>query len=189
MKIRFEPFEVDTTSGRLLNRGIRVPLREQAIQVLLALLDRPGELVTRLELRKRLWSDATTVDFEAGLNAAISRLRGALNDHPTSPRFIETVPKRGYRFVAPLPRQSSVAVLPVEFTTDDQEGEQIADGLTEELIRILGRVEGVRVASRSAVLRYRSAQYDPVKAAKDLSVAFLVEGSIRLVADRLRIHV
>jgi DNA-binding winged helix-turn-helix (wHTH) protein len=155
MKIRFEPFEVDTTSGRLLKHGIRVPLREQAFQVLMALLDRPGELVTRAELRKRLWRDATTVDFEAGLNAAISRLRGALNDQPESPRFIETLPKRGYRFLAAVPRQPSVAVLPIESAIDDEEGEQIANGLTEELIRILGRIEGVRVASRSAVSCYK----------------------------------
>jgi DNA-binding winged helix-turn-helix (wHTH) protein len=86
MPICFDSSEVDTTNGRLLKFGVRVPFREQAFQVLLALLDRPGELATREELRQRLWADATHVDFEAGLNTAMSRLRSALGDPADAPR-------------------------------------------------------------------------------------------------------
>ena len=189
MRIRFDPFEIDPIGGRLLKFGVPLPLREQPLQVLLALLERPGEIVTRAELRRRVWSDTTTVDFEAGLNTAISRLRDVLNDEPSTPRFIETVPKRGYRFIAPIPKQPCVAVIPLHDATADQEGEYIADGLTEDLILILSRIEGVRVASRSAVLPLKGKQYDPRQVAKDLGVTFLVEGSIRRVAGRIRIHV
>src|SRR5689334_10565766 len=109
MRVQFGPFEVDPAGGRLLKHGIPVLLREQAFQVLLALLDRPGELITRDELRRRLWHNETLVDFEVGLNSAVSRLRRALGDPVTAPRFIETVPKRGYRLIAPVPRIPSIA--------------------------------------------------------------------------------
>jgi TolB-like protein/Flp pilus assembly protein TadD len=189
MRIRFDPFEVDTVEGRLLKFGVPLPLREQPLRVLLALLDRPGETVTRSELRQRLWSDATTVDFEAGLNTAISRLRDVLNDEPSAPCFIETVPKRGYRFIGTLPKQPFVAVIPLDHPTADQDTEYVADGLTEDLIGILSRIEGVRVASRSAVLPLKGRQYDPRQVAKDLGVSFLVEGSVRRIAGRIWIHV
>jgi DNA-binding winged helix-turn-helix (wHTH) protein/Tol biopolymer transport system component len=100
--IRFGLFEVDTQSGELRRHGSRVKLQEQPFQVLVLLLERPGEVVTREELTKRLWPDNTFVDFERGLNKAINRLRGALRDQPDKPRFIETLPQRGYRFIAPV---------------------------------------------------------------------------------------
>jgi Tol biopolymer transport system component/DNA-binding winged helix-turn-helix (wHTH) protein len=101
-QIRFGPYVVDRAAGELWMNGRRVPLQEQPFQVLLALLDRPGEVVTREELRERLWSGQTFVDFDQGLNTAINKLRDALDDSPASPRFIETLPKRGYRFTFPL---------------------------------------------------------------------------------------
>lgn len=186
MPICFDSFEVDTTNGRLLKFGVRVPLREQAFQVLLALLDRPGELVTREELRQRLWADATHVDFEAGLNTAMSRLRSALGDPADAPRCIETIPKRGYRLIANLPRQSTVAVMPFDHPAEMKPS---AEMLTEALNRVLGRMEGVRVASRSAAARFEGGPSDPQVAAKALGVAFLVEGSVREISGQVHVHV
>src|SRR6185503_20306663 len=100
--IRFGAFELDPTSGELLKRGVRFRLRDKPLQVLLALLERPGETVTRKELQERLWPGGTFVEFENGLNNAVSRLRDALGDSADNPRYIETLPRRGYRFIAPL---------------------------------------------------------------------------------------
>jgi TolB-like protein/DNA-binding winged helix-turn-helix (wHTH) protein/Tfp pilus assembly protein PilF len=100
--IRFGVFEVDTRSGELRRQGSKVNLQEQPFQALVLLLERPGEVVTREELNKRLWPENTFVDFERGLNKAINKLRTALRDDAEKPRFIETLPQRGYRFIAPL---------------------------------------------------------------------------------------
>jgi Tol biopolymer transport system component/DNA-binding winged helix-turn-helix (wHTH) protein len=99
--VRFGVFELDLRSGELRKSGARLNLQHQPLQLLSVLLEQPGELVTRDELRKRLWPDDTFVDFEHGLNAAMKRLRDTLGDSADSPRFIETVPRRGYRFIAP----------------------------------------------------------------------------------------
>ncbi|MBA2604391.1 MAG: PD40 domain-containing protein [Acidobacteria bacterium] len=99
--VRFGVFEVDLRSGELRKSGARLNLQQQPLQLLSVLLEQPGELVTREELRKRLWPDDTFVDFDHGLNAAVKRLRDTLGDSADSPRFIETVPRRGYRFIAP----------------------------------------------------------------------------------------
>ena len=99
---RFGIFEVDLRRRELLRNGLQIKIREQSFLLLAALLEQPGELVTREELRSRLWPDGTFVDFDHSLNAAIKRLRDALDDDPDNPRFIETVPKRGYRFLAPV---------------------------------------------------------------------------------------
>ncbi len=100
--VRFGVFELDVSSGELFKARLRVSLAGQPLQVLIALLDRPGSLITRDELRQRLWPSDTFVDFEHGLNAAVRRLRDALGEDATSPRFIETLPRRGYRFIAPV---------------------------------------------------------------------------------------
>jgi Tol biopolymer transport system component/DNA-binding winged helix-turn-helix (wHTH) protein len=100
--VRFGVFELDLQSGELRKAGILVGLQEQSLKILMELLERPGELVTREQLRQRLWPDGTFVDFEHGLNAVINRLREALGDSAESPRFIQTVPRRGYRFIAPV---------------------------------------------------------------------------------------
>ena len=100
--VRFGAFELDLRTGELRKAGVRINLPEQPLQVLKTLLDRPGDLVTREELRQRLWSAETFVDFEHGLNAAVRRLRDALGDSADVPRFVETLPRRGYRFIAPV---------------------------------------------------------------------------------------
>jgi TolB-like protein/DNA-binding winged helix-turn-helix (wHTH) protein/tetratricopeptide (TPR) repeat protein len=100
--VRFGVFEFDQRAGELRKHGLRIKLQGQPVDVLLVLLERPGEVVTRDELQKRLWAVDTYVDFEHSLNAAIKRLRAALGDSADAPRFVETLPRRGYRFIAPL---------------------------------------------------------------------------------------
>jgi TolB-like protein/DNA-binding winged helix-turn-helix (wHTH) protein/Flp pilus assembly protein TadD len=100
--IRFGVFEANTVTGELRKHGLRIKLQEQPFQVLSLLVARPGELVTREELRKKLWPADTFVDFEHGLNKTINKLREALSDDKESPRYIETLPRRGYRFIAPV---------------------------------------------------------------------------------------
>jgi eukaryotic-like serine/threonine-protein kinase len=97
--LRFDVFEVDLEAGRLFKRGARIRVREQSFQVLATLLEHPGEVVTREDLRRRLWPTVVFIDFENSLNAAVARLREALGDSAERPRFIETLPKRGYRFI------------------------------------------------------------------------------------------
>ena len=100
--IRFGCFELDVQSGELRRKGKKIKLQEQPFQVLTLLLERPGEVLTREELTKRLWPDETYVDFERGLNKAVTRLRDALGDSAENPRYIETLPRRGYRFIASI---------------------------------------------------------------------------------------
>jgi DNA-binding winged helix-turn-helix (wHTH) protein/TolB-like protein len=100
--IRFGIFEVDLQAGELRRQGVRIKLQQQPFQVLAMLLERPGEVVTREEIQKRLWPADTFVDFDRGLNRATNRPRESLGDDADSPRFIETLPRRGYRFIAPV---------------------------------------------------------------------------------------
>ena len=99
---QFGAFTVDARTGELSHAGRRTPLRDQSVQLLLALLEQPGELLTREELAGRLWAAGTFVDFDRGLNKAINHLREALGDSAEQPRFIETLPRKGYRFIAPV---------------------------------------------------------------------------------------
>lgn len=100
--IRFGIFEVDLHAGELRRQGVKVKLQQQPFELLAMLLERPGEVVTREEIQKRLWPADTFVDFDRGLNRATNRLRESLADEADSPRFIETLPRRGYRFIAPV---------------------------------------------------------------------------------------
>jgi DNA-binding winged helix-turn-helix (wHTH) protein len=101
-KVRFDVFEVDLRAGELRRDGRRIKLQEQPFRVLSLLLQRTGEAVTREELRERLWPVDTFVDFDHGLNSAVARLREALRDSAEKPRFIETIAKRGYRFIGQI---------------------------------------------------------------------------------------
>lgn len=115
---RFGMFELDDDSGELRKEGRVLPrLRDQALRILRMLLERPRNLVTREELREQLWSSDTFVDFDHGLNTAINQLRSALGDSASNPRFIETLPRRGYRFIAPVEILGGVNALRVAGTT------------------------------------------------------------------------
>ena len=112
-KSAFGPFEFEATSGDLLKFGTRIRLQGKPLQILTLLLERPGEIVSREELQKHLWQGTTFVDFEQGLNSAVNKLRQALSDSPDQPRYIETLPGKGYRFVAPLENSSNRTLLEI----------------------------------------------------------------------------
>lgn len=106
--LRFGVFEVEVRAGEVRKQGVRIKLQEQPFQVLKILLERPGEVVSREELRAQLWQSDTFVDFDNGLNTSINKLREALGDSADSPRFIETLPRRGYRFIAPVSSKDGI---------------------------------------------------------------------------------
>src|SRR6266498_3812415 len=110
---RFGSFEVDLRSGELRKNGMRLRLSGQPFQVLAVLVERPGELVTREELHSKLWPSDTFVDFDHGLNNTIARIREVLDDSSDTPRYVETIPRRGYRFIAPVSDSRPVAQSPV----------------------------------------------------------------------------
>jgi TolB-like protein/DNA-binding winged helix-turn-helix (wHTH) protein len=125
--LRFGVFQVDIRAGELHKNGVKLKLQEQPFQVLCLLLEHPGELVSREELRSRLWPADTFVDFDHGLNAAVKRLRDALGDDPDSPRFVETVPRRGYRFID----QSVASALEVSKTHPTSSAEDLVTGIKQ----------------------------------------------------------
>jgi TolB-like protein/DNA-binding winged helix-turn-helix (wHTH) protein/Flp pilus assembly protein TadD len=129
VRLRFGVFEVDLRAGELRKHGVRLRFQEQPFQVLAMLLERPGETVTREELRKRLWTAETFVDFDHGVNKAVNRIRDALSDSATSPRFVETVARRGYRFIADVTIVEGAPHARPEAKADDllrAEGESVA---------------------------------------------------------------
>ncbi len=115
--LRFGVFELDPKAGELRKKGMKIRLQGQPVEILVMLLERPGETVTREELQEKLWPADTFVDFEQGLNNAMKRLRAALDDDAESPHFIETLPRRGYRFIAPV-ESAGIGKLPVEALND-----------------------------------------------------------------------
>ena len=129
-RYRFGAFEADAATGELRRQGIRIKLNAQPFQVLLLLLERPGELLTREEISRELWPDGTFVDYEHGVNSAVNRIREALGDKASNPRFVVTLARRGYRFVAPVERidlneeQSAAASEPAAALVEERAAEQ-----------------------------------------------------------------
>jgi DNA-binding winged helix-turn-helix (wHTH) protein/tetratricopeptide (TPR) repeat protein len=108
---RFGLFEADVARGTLTRNGVRVRIQDQPFKVLVLLLERPGEIVTRAELKRQLWPDGTHVDFDGSLNVILKKLRAAIDDDPDNPRFVETVPRHGYRFIAPVTVNGATAAV------------------------------------------------------------------------------
>jgi len=115
--IRFVVFELNPQSGELRKQGMKIRLQGQPVEILGLLLERPGEIVSREELQKKLWPADTFVDFEQGLNNAIKRLRAALDDNAETPRFIETLPRRGYRFIGTVNGSEQTTAVKVKRTS------------------------------------------------------------------------
>jgi cholera toxin transcriptional activator len=111
---RFGIFEVDLQARELRKAGLKIRLHDQPFQVLAALIERPGEVVTREELRKKIWPGGTFVDFDSGLNTAVNKLREALGDSAENPRFVETLSRRGYRFLVPVEGKVNKEALAIE---------------------------------------------------------------------------
>src|SRR6476660_5111682 len=119
---RFGPFELDVRASELRKHGVRIKLREQSVQILLMLLNQPGEVVLREEIRLRLWPNNTIVEFDHGINAAIQKLRDALGESADKPRYIETVARRGYRFLGEVEAAGGmVPKLPLKAEATDAE--------------------------------------------------------------------
>jgi TolB-like protein/DNA-binding winged helix-turn-helix (wHTH) protein/Flp pilus assembly protein TadD len=245
--LRFDSFELDLRAGELRKRGVRLRLQGQPLQVLATLLSHPGDLVTREELRAQIWPVDTFVDFDHSLHNAIARLREVLGDSAETPRYIETLPRRGYRFIAPVeglptaalerseqstratevqppvkqskirsavalallplvaiglaiwlvqafshrasaaPALRSIAVLPMENLSGDAAQEYFADGMTDELITDLAKVNALRVISRTSVMRYKGTKKGLPEIARELNVDGIVEGSVTRSGQRVRI--
>jgi TolB-like protein len=194
--VRFESYELDVGSRELRRGQERVRLQGQPFAILVMMLERPGQVVTREEFVERLWPDGTFVDFEHSLNTAVKRLRTALGDNADVPRFVETLPRQGYRFIGASSRQRGVngrrprmAVLP--FTDDgDESGTcDFGDGLTDETILQLGRLDerGIDVVARSSSLAFRGGLCRAREIGAALRVDYLLEGSVRRQGDRARI--
>lgn len=192
----FGPYEADFQSGELRKHGRKIRLQAKSFEVLALLLERAGEVVTREELQSRLWPADIAVEFENNLNTAVARLRDALGDAPDKPRFIETLPRRGYRFVAEVVRapvaavaKLRVAVLPFENLSGDPGQEYFVDGVTEELITQLAAMAPARlgVIARTTAMRYRHTRKDVARVGRELSLDYIVEGSVRRTEDRVRI--
>jgi TolB-like protein/Flp pilus assembly protein TadD len=188
--IRFDAYELDARSCELRKDGSRVKVQGQPLQILQILLDRPGQLVTREELRQKIWPLDTFVDFDHGINNAIKRLRAALSDSAETPRYIETVASHGYRFIASTNasrRIESLAVLPLENLSHDPEQEYFAEGLTEALITALAKIGELRVLSRTSVMQYKGVRKPLTEIAQELRVDAIVEGTALRAGDRVRI--
>jgi TolB-like protein/DNA-binding winged helix-turn-helix (wHTH) protein/Tfp pilus assembly protein PilF len=251
-RLRFGVFEVNLAAHEVRKHGVRVKLAGQPFEILTLLLEHPYQIVTRVRLRERLWPADTFVDFEHSLNSAIKKLRAALGDSPENSRYVETVPRVGYRFIAPVERLTPpaalsppvseppslgapsdgvhrflgrrgyaaaaalavlaatavlyswrsaasrraappgnivLAVLPFENLSGDAQQEYFSDGLTEEMILQLGRIEPRRmtVIARESVMRYKSDRERLEHAARDLGVQYVLVGTVRRDADRVRV--
>src|SRR5918999_2007143 len=209
---RFGTFEVDLRARELRKGGVRIRLQDQPFEILALMLERPGEVVTRDELRERLWPAGTFVDFEHSLNAAVKRLRAALGDDADNPRFVETLHRRGYRFIAAVesdgqamrnlhvvrapaikPADSKnvrLVVLPFANLSNDPTQEYFSDGLTEEMITQVGRLCPGRlgVIARTSSMLFKRSTKSASEIGRELSADYLLEGSVRSEGDRIRIN-
>jgi TolB-like protein/Tfp pilus assembly protein PilF len=198
-KFRFADFEFDVKACDLRQNGHSVKLERRPMDLLQILLERHGEMVSRDEIVARLWGAKVFVDADLGINTAIRKVRQILKDDPQSPRFVETVPGRGYRFVSTVTVESSpaaktserltLAVLPFEDLGKDPDREYVADGLTEEAIAAIGHIdpEQLGVISRTSVNGYKKTTKSVAEIGAELNATYLLESTVRAEGERLRI--
>jgi TolB-like protein len=186
-KFRFGDFELDIAAYELRRGGQPIHLECHPMDLLILLVERRRQLVSRADIVKRLWDSSVFVDVETGVNTAIRKLRQALRDSRESPAFVETISGKGYRFIASvnsvLPERhqeaiESVAVLPFANDCADPDAEYLSDGITETLINNLSQIWNLRVVARSTVFRYKGKTADPQKAGSELSVRAVVSGRL-----------
>jgi TolB-like protein len=206
--VRFGPFEVDMSAGEVRKRGRRMRLQDKPFRVLEALLEYPGEVVGRDVLRTRLWPADTFVDFDTGLNSAVNKVRRVLGDSAATPLFIETLGRRGYRFIASvdpapgatassaalgwapgLPTVSSLAILPLANLSGNEQEEYFCDGMTEAVTGQIAGIRSLHVISRQSASRYKGSRQPLPAIARELGVDALVEGSVLRDGGRVRIEV
>jgi TolB-like protein len=195
--LRFGTFEVDLECREIRKHGMRIRLEEKPFQVLEMLLQQAGHLVTRRALCERLWPD-TFVAYEHCLNTAINKVRERLGDSAQNHRFVETIPRRGYRFVLPVEKAGIAAspagrtmllVLPFKDLAENPDPDRLSDGLTEELITQLGRLQPERLAviARTTAMHYKQSDLSIGQIGRELNVSYVLEGSVRRASDRVRI--
>lgn len=208
--IRFGAFELDAANGELRKAGVALKIHPQPLRVLRLLAERPAEIVTRDEIQHCLWGDNAFVDFERGINFCVNQIRATLGDDAEKPRYVETLRRRGYRFIAPVRIDAaptapaarerisegstdrgfrSLAVLPFENLCGDPSQDYFADGMTEALLTELGKISAMRVISRQSMMRYEGTKKSVPQIARELMVDAVVEGSVLRVGDRVRVSV
>ena len=200
--IRFDAYEVDLPAGQLYKHGARIRLRDKSFQVLAALLEHPGQVVTREELQRRLWREEVFVDFDNNLNTLVATLREALGDTADHPRYIETLPKRGYRFLenifeSPKKTESGASkrirlvVLPFVNLSGDPAEEYFSDAMTDELITALAGVTPAELAviARTTAMHYKGVHSDAASIGRELGVDYIVEGTVRRSQGQIAINV
>lgn len=200
--VHFESFEANLQTAELYHQGQKIPLPEKSFKVLALLLEHSGEMVSRAEVRRRLWHGGTHVEFDHNLNVTIVRLRRALSDSAENPKFIETVARRGYRFIGHIVENGArpeaspsekgkirLAVLPFENLCPDPQSAWLGDGLTEEVITRLGHLfsHQLGVIARTSTLKYRGTTKTISQIGRELQVGCILGGGIRCVGDRMRI--
>jgi TolB-like protein len=199
--IRFGAFEVDLEARQLRKQGKRIRLEDKPFQILELLLRRAGRVVTRKMLQEKLWPK-THVAFSHNLNTALTKLRELLGDSARSPRFIETLPRVGYRFIAPVKTygrnsfasvedKEMLAVLPFKNISGSSGHEYFADGLTEEVISQLGQLNPklLGVIARTSTAQYKAAGKTIAQIGSELRVGYVLEGSVRGDETSVRVTV
>src|SRR5215831_5954217 len=192
--LRFDDFELDTAAGELRRQGQRVKLPPQPFKVLELLVRRGGEVLTRSLIRERIWTDAF-VDFEQGLNFCIRQIREALGDTADAPRFIETLPRRGYRFLLPVETPPAAApkamrsliVLPFRMLRADPVTDFLAFSLPESLTTSLSGLKSIVVRSSLAASRYGAGTQDLQTVAAEAHVDLIVTGTLLSAGDEIRV--
>ena len=192
--LRFGPFDLDVKTGELRKDGEIVRLAPQPFKVLTLLVRRGGEIVTRDEIREQVWSDATFVDFDQGLNFCIRQIREALGDDASAPQFIETLPRRGYRFLTPVeesgPAPASVTrlmVLPFRMLRPDPETEFLAFSLPDAIVNSLSGLESLVMRSSLAASQFAGDHVDLKKLAAEADVDVVLAGSLVRSGEQLRV--
>ncbi len=188
---RFGGFVLDVPAYELRRQGRSVRLERRPMELLLLLVDRRGELITRDEIVARLWGRDVFIDIDTSVNTAIRKIRRALRDSADESRFVQTVQGKGYRFIADVEAATSevLAVLPFENLQGDPNHDYLADGLTEETIVGLGQFDPERlsVIGRRSSLAYRGTSKSLSEIGRELGADYLLEGSIRASSSRFRV--
>jgi DNA-binding winged helix-turn-helix (wHTH) protein len=198
----FGLFEFNAQASELRKQGLRIKLGPQACRVLALLLEHPERARTREELRERLWPVDTLVDFEHSLNKVMNTLRRALGDSASNPRYIETIPGQGYRFI-PIPQEprrfavrsrngrkiESLAVLPLTSRPIDAEMELLSRRIVERVIDTISQTPEIRVLAYSTIQRYSEKDLNPRAVGQDLLVRAVTAGEMTRHNDELLLHV
>jgi TolB-like protein/Flp pilus assembly protein TadD len=188
---RFGDFELDVSAYELRRQGRSVKVERRPMELLMLLVDRQGELVTRDEIVNRLWGRDVFIDIDTSVNTVIRKVRRALRDSADDSRFVQTVQGKGYRFVADVEpaTRAALAVLPFELLQGDEAQRYLADGLTEETIVGLGQIDPERlsVIGRTSSMAYRRTTKTLGEIGRELGVDYLLEGSVRAAGGRFRI--